>query len=417
MVAGIPRTLITGRGEPTRNLAAMKAMWHAHVRPDGLAPGSEPEAVLRDSFERFADTLRHQIWMRMFVQAVSAQLTKIATLAGTPNVIGTLLAGAAETEEARIADDLHRVAIGSISLDDFLAEHGYQGPNSGVPSALSWREDPRQLERVLSKLTSSEAPALRRARALAERDRVVAQVLAALPTHRRPGARVLLALAPRAAQGLESTKAAMLVGVDLGRAAIRTLGAELAAAGHVNDPEDAFFLYVDELLDARGTDLHDLVAARRERHERFLSTSLPETWTGMPEALPIPNEETTIEEQDVLSVVGVGASAGIAEGRVRIVLDAAADIDIDDGDVLVCPTTDPSWVSLMMLASALVIDMGAAVSHGAIVARELGVPCVIGTGVGTRALRDGDLVRVDGSTGLVAILERSPRPTETAVDE
>jgi pyruvate,water dikinase len=107
-----------------------------------------------------------------------------------------------------------------------------------------------------------------------------------------------------------------------------------------------------------------------------------------------------------MTVSGLGASPGVAEGRVRIVHDAADDIDIDTGDILVCPTTDPSWVSLMTVAAALVIDIGAAVSHGAIVARELGLPCVIGTKSGTRDLRDGDLVRVDGTSGLVEVLER-----------
>ncbi|MFY1621075.1 PEP-utilizing enzyme, partial [Micromonospora sp. WMMD736] len=101
------------------------------------------------------------------------------------------------------------------------------------------------------------------------------------------------------------------------------------------------------------------------------------------------------------------------EGRVRIVHDPADDIDIDPGEILVCPTTDPSWVSLMTIASALVIDIGAAVSHGAIIARELGLPCVIGTRSGTTDLREGDHVRVDGSAGTVEVLER-PRQPEVA---
>jgi pyruvate,water dikinase len=70
----------------------------------------------------------------------------------------------------------------------------------------------------------------------------------------------------------------------------------------------------------------------------------------------------------------------------------------------VCETTDPSWASLFLVASALVIDIGGALSHGAIVARELGVPCVINTRVGTRRLRTGDLLRVDGHCGMVTVL-------------
>ena len=81
---------------------------------------------------------------------------------------------------------------------------------------------------------------------------------------------------------------------------------------------------------------------------------------------------------------------------------------LDDGEVLVCKFVDPGWTALMSLAGALVTDIGSAASHGAIVARELGIACVVGTGNATRALRTGDLVRVDGSTGEVALLTRSP---------
>jgi pyruvate,water dikinase len=96
----------------------------------------------------------------------------------------------------------------------------------------------------------------------------------------------------------------------------------------------------------------------------------------------------------------------VVEGRVRVIRDPGRDTDIDVGDILVCESTDPSWVSLMTVAKALVIDIGGMASHGAVIARELGLPCVIGTHTGTRDLRDGDQVRVDGATGVVDVLER-----------
>jgi pyruvate,water dikinase len=97
----------------------------------------------------------------------------------------------------------------------------------------------------------------------------------------------------------------------------------------------------------------------------------------------------------------------VVEGRVRVIADPADDVEIDLGDILVCPVTDPSWVSVMTVAGALVIDIGGMASHGAVIARELGVPCVIGTHSGTRDLRDGDTVRVDGSSGVVEVLHRA----------
>ena len=78
------------------------------------------------------------------------------------------------------------------------------------------------------------------------------------------------------------------------------------------------------------------------------------------------------------TVTGVAASAGRVEGRARVVLDPGAGVGLEPGDVLVCRITDPSWAPLFTLAEALVIDIGGPASHGAIVARELAIPCVIG---------------------------------------
>ncbi len=103
-------------------------------------------------------------------------------------------------------------------------------------------------------------------------------------------------------------------------------------------------------------------------------------------------------------ITGLAVSPGVVEGRARVVLDAATS-ELEPGEVLVCETTDPSWASLFLVASALVIDIGGALSHGAIVARELGVPCVINTRAGTRSLRTGDLLQVDGNAGVVRVLE------------
>ena len=106
-------------------------------------------------------------------------------------------------------------------------------------------------------------------------------------------------------------------------------------------------------------------------------------------------------------ITGLAVSPGVVEGRARVVLDAATS-ELEPGEVLVCETTDPSWASLFLVASALVIDIGGALSHGAIVARELGVPCVINTRVGTAVLRTGDRLRVDGDAGRVEVLSSVP---------
>jgi pyruvate,water dikinase len=97
---------------------------------------------------------------------------------------------------------------------------------------------------------------------------------------------------------------------------------------------------------------------------------------------------------------------GVVEGRAVVATDPGL-ADLHEGDVLVCEFTDPSWVLVMHLARALVIDVGGPMSHGAIVARELGIPTVISTGDGTKRLRTGDRVRVDAGAGSVRILKRA----------
>jgi pyruvate,water dikinase len=92
----------------------------------------------------------------------------------------------------------------------------------------------------------------------------------------------------------------------------------------------------------------------------------------------------------------------VVTGRARVIRDPD-EADLEPGDILVCVTTDPSWTPLFMLAEALVIDTGGQMSHGAIVARELGVTCVINTVTGTRDIPDGATITVDGSSGRVAI--------------
>lgn len=98
-------------------------------------------------------------------------------------------------------------------------------------------------------------------------------------------------------------------------------------------------------------------------------------------------------------VSGIPANGGLVEGTLRVVSDSGA--EFLPGEILVCRTTDPTSASLMLLASAVIVDIGGALSHGAIVARELGIPCIVNTKIGTKRLVSGDVVRVDGGSGTV----------------
>jgi pyruvate,water dikinase len=130
---------------------------------------------------------------------------------------------------------------------------------------------------------------------------------------------------------------------------------------------------------------------------------LPESWTSPAPAVRIDELDDEELEGDVF--VGTPASPGVAEGPARVMTDPA-DQDVQPGEVLIAELTDPSWVAVMMLSAGLVVDVGGPASHAAIVARELGVPCIVNTKTGTRRLSTGDIVRVDGTAGTVEVLHR-----------
>ena len=112
---------------------------------------------------------------------------------------------------------------------------------------------------------------------------------------------------------------------------------------------------------------------------------------------------TTVQAGDVLQ--GGPASAGVARGRARVVLDPSLAGDLEPGEILVAPQTDPSWTPLFLVSAGVVVDVGAMNSHAMIVSRELGIPCAAGVPDASRRIPDGAIVEVDGATGAVTIIE------------
>lgn len=340
------------------------------------------------------------------VQPIYDQLVKLVARAGMGDA-NAFMSGYGSHAESAVVEDLWLASRGNLAFEEVLRRHGYHGPNEGEISGVVWREDPTPLNRLLESykenatqgVTQGEEERRAKRRAL-EKD-----LLASLPQHRRPGARLILRLA-RASVPLRGVgKAAFLQSLDMARAAARRIGELLALDGQLADREDVFFLTVDEITGVLPDDPLLLVARRRDRYDEYLKVTLPAAWQGMP--VPVALSAVEPETSGLKDVIlGIGASPGTVEGPVRVVLDPAAD-EVEPGEVLVAPTTDPSWAPVMYISQALVVDIGGALSHAAIVARELGIPCVVNTKDGTRVLRTGDICRVDGTTGEVQVLSRA----------
>ena len=114
------------------------------------------------------------------------------------------------------------------------------------------------------------------------------------------------------------------------------------------------------------------------------------------------------QSEDQRIVSGLGASAGVVEGIARVVRTVDEFDEVRDGDILVCQMTNPAWVVLFTKIAGLVTDTGGTTSHPAVLAREFGIPAVIGTSVATHRIVTGDRLRVDGTTGRVEILRGEP---------
>ncbi|MGH3034285.1 MAG: PEP-utilizing enzyme [Gaiellaceae bacterium] len=202
------------------------------------------------------------------------------------------------------------------------------------------------------------------------------------------------------------------------RIVLVAIGRKLVEAGLLDDPEDVMFLRYNELrvfmANPESLDARALVSERRDQREDAFALRPPE-WVGTATktALDFPynalwgfpekfyREATTAAAE----VRGLAASPGVVEGFARSVTSLDEFDQVQEGDILVCQMTNPAWVVLFTKIVGLVTDAGGVVSHPAVVAREFGIPAVVGTSEATARIKTGDRVRVNGSTGIVEILE------------
>jgi phosphoenolpyruvate synthase/pyruvate phosphate dikinase len=212
------------------------------------------------------------------------------------------------------------------------------------------------------------------------------------------------------AQVRENALADIGLGYPVLRRMLRELGRRFVQAGTIAQADDIFWLTADEVQDVmtnlRG-DMAGRVAQRKATHEALKRISPPpmlppkKKYMGIDMAAWTPAAE---ESQVGDTLKGIGASAGRVTAPARV-LRGPEDFDqMRPGDVLVAATTTPAWTPLFAMASGVVTDVGGPLSHGSIVAREYGVPAVMGTGVATRRIRSGQVVTVDGNAGEVTLV-------------
>lgn len=178
--------------------------------------------------------------------------------------------------------------------------------------------------------------------------------------------------------------------------------ARLVAAGVLREAEDVFHLTLSELQDVVRTKRVDeaLLRARKEAFASFASLTPPRVLTSEGECL---SGAYRRDDLPAGALAGIAVSAGTIEGRARVILDMAR-ADLEPGDILVTAFTDPSWTPLFVAIKGLVTEVGGLMTHGAVIAREYGLPAVVGVEAATRRIRDGQRIRVNGTDGYVELL-------------
>ncbi|WP_049567006.1 PEP/pyruvate-binding domain-containing protein [Nonomuraea sp. SBT364] len=300
---------------------------------------------------------------------------------------------------------------GQRGVEVFLDAYGHRGVaeiDVGVPR---WSDDPSHLLGVLANYLRAggdgPTPDELFAKGAAEAEAAMARIVAAARRRGRARAAAVRFGLRRTRQlaGLRELPKFYLVKVIAAvRHSMLAVGEHLVAAGVLDSAADVYFLTLKEARSApAGGDLRDLVAGRRAAHEResrrrHVPRMLLSDGTE-PEALATATVTSAMAAADG-ALTGTAASAGTVTGTARVVLDPVG-AHLEPGEILVCPSTDPGWTPLFLTAGGLVMEMGGAMSHGAVVAREYGIPAVVGVAGATHRITTGETVTVDGAAGTV----------------
>jgi phosphohistidine swiveling domain-containing protein len=303
-------------------------------------------------------------------------------------------------------------AAAQTAVESFLSRYGARGVGEIDLGQPRWREDPRPVIETLQsylQIPAERAPdQLFKKGALAAEEAI--EQLAAEVRQQRGGwikEKILRAAARRVRLLMgarESPKFFAVRAMGRVRNSLLEIGAEFAAAGTIRSGDDLFFLQVKELAAlARGEerDWKALLAERRQTYERELHRrQVPRLLASDGRAF---YEGIGAGSDDEHLISGSPVSPGLVEGQVHVVFDPRQ-AQLAPGEILVCPGTDPAWTPLFMAAGGLIMEVGGMMTHGSVVAREYGIPAVVGVHQATLRLKDGQRIRLDGSSGRIEIL-------------
>ena len=286
------------------------------------------------------------------------------------------------------------------ALRQFLDEYGHRETVSPlVMTAPTWGDDPTPVLGMIKVLVEDQPQATATKPSVEAERRLLDHRLVRSPRRRAVVLRAIEA-ARMGAAFREDTHFHATRALPILRHMLLEAGRRLSEAGVLPQAEDVFHLHLEELEALPGSDHLAAADVDRIRTTARDRAARRAALAGVPMLAAASLVDPAANTKDAL-VAGVPASGGRVTGPVRVIREPAEFGALRSGDVLVCPYTNPTWTSLFQRAAAVVVDSGGIGSHAAIVAREYGIPAVMGTGSGTSVLTDGQQVTVDGDTGRV----------------
>jgi phosphoenolpyruvate synthase/pyruvate phosphate dikinase len=362
-----------------------------------------------------ADTLAQSVPDNITSEMGLALLDVADAIRPHPEVVA-FLQGA---QDEGLLDELPTIEGGREARDaiqTWLDRYGMRGPGEIDITRPRWSDRPTMLLPLILGNVRNFGPGAGKQRfeegrqAASRKEEILLQRLRTLPDGERKAedTRRKIDRVRTFAGYREYPKYAMVSRYFVYKRALMEEADRLVQAGVLRERDDLFYLRFEELQDVVRTNHVDdeLIRQRKDAFESYRVLSPPRVLTSDGEML---NGSYRRGDLPAGALVGLAVSAGTIEGRARVILDMAK-ADLEAGDILVTRYTDPSWTPLFVAIAGLVTEVGGLMTHGAVIAREYGLPAVVGVEHATRLIRDGQRIRVHGTDGYVEILPEADLP-------
>lgn len=301
------------------------------------------------------------------------------------------------------------------AFEHFVYEYGSRGPNEWETRSPSWETKPELALNAIDRmrLAGDEfAPKTQNSERASQRQQAATELLSMVESDPTVHGELAVGIAASAAwlPARERTKTNNIRLIHEMRMIMRAIGERIVEENGFDEIEDFGFVTDEEYgrLFKEPTSMLQTIRSRREEYYKLLEREAqflfdgqadhPETWRRRDAV----SEDVLVKDE---TLQGMPGCTGLAQGTARVILDSNDPTSLQPGDILVAPLTDPSWTPLFVPAAAVVVDVGAPLSHAIIVSRELGIPCVVSATDATRRIPNGARIEVNGDTGVITILE------------